>query len=189
MSIKNFIKIAVKKDAMTLAEIIIYTMVASIVLVITLKFMWNILGTGTRIYVNSELTQNGRLIFEKITADFHNAEDFLPSTVFDSNPGTLAINSAGSDPDVIFDTYTTTVVIGSTTVEIKKLRRKVGTDPAEDLTSDKVNVSTFIVKNRTRSASSKNVKIELSLENVNPGGDPSREKDLQLETSISSRIR
>lgn len=182
MNIRN------KLSGITLLEIIIYTAISSIVLVFILRFMWNIFGTQARIEASAELTQNGRIILEKITGDFHNAEDFLPASVFDSNPGTLAINTAGSTT-VIYDTYLKSVMIGGQTVATKKLRRKVGAADPLDLTTDGINVTNFQIQNRTRSSASKNIRIELSLEYLNPGGDPDREKELTFETAISSRIR
>lgn len=180
-------KIFKNKKGITLLEVIVYTAISSIILVFILKFSWNIFGTQARVGATAELTQNGRMVLEKIGQDIREAEDFLPTSIFDSNPGVLSIDIPDGD-DITFDTYTKEVLIGNQNMTIRKLRRTEAGNSL-DLTTDKVDVTNFLVKNRSRPPNAKNVKIELGFAYANPGNDMQRNKSIDLETSFTLRIK
>lgn len=182
MKIKN------NNKGFTLIELIIYVGIAAAVLVLIVNFSWNVIGSGVKVNVSSELTQNGRLAMEKLTQEIHAAEDIVTgSSTFASHPGVLTLDLAGSGTDVIFDTYEKSVTVGGSAVTIRKLRFKDGSADYVDITSDKIDLTNFVLTNLTRNNEAANINIEMTLEYVNPGEDPERERDLEIETSVSIR--
>ena len=166
---------------LSLIELIIYVAISSIVLVSVVSFAWHILGSGTRINVSSELTQNGRCVLEKISRDIRNANDITTaSSIFDTDPGVLVLDT--DNGALTFDTYQKNITVGTQNITIRKLRRN-----GIDMTSDKINVTHFLVENLTRATESKNVNISLGLEFVNPGNDFKRNRSLSLEPSVTIR--
>lgn len=177
-----------KTKAFTLIELIVYIAILSIVLVSAIGFLWNIIGGSVRVSASTELTYSARLVQGNITYTGRNAHDVLTlSSTFDSHPGVLVFETSGGD--VTFDTVTEEITVGGQSVTIRKLRMKTGAGLPIDLTSDKVDVTNFVVKNRTRGTEPKNVKVEVTLTYVNPGQDLARNQTLSFETAVSIRKR
>lgn len=172
----------------TLIELIVYVAIASGVLVSIITFAWAVMGSGVRVDVSSELTQNGRFILEKITQEIHAAENVvIDSSSFGVNPGVLTLDLAGPNTDVVFDTYSKNVIVGGQSVDITKLRMKDGDSPVLDITSDKVDVTNFVITNLTRDTEPANINVEVTLSYVTTGADPSRDRNLSFETGASIR--
>jgi len=177
-----------KTKAFTLIELIIYIAILATVLVSTVGILWNVIGGSVRVSSSTEISYSARLVLDNITRAGRGASDVLTgSSTFGSHPGVLVFGSAGGD--ITFDTTTKNITVGGQSVTIRKLRMKTGAGEPIDLTSDKVDVTNFIVKNRTRGTEPKNVKVEVTLASVNPGQDPARNKTLSFETAISIRKR
>ncbi len=177
-----------KTKAFTLIELIVYIGILSIVLVSAIGFLWNIIGGSVRVSASAELTYSARLVLDNITYAGRGAHDVLTAnSTLDSHPGVLVFENTGGD--VTFDTATKDIIVGGQNVTIRKLRMKTGTGSPIDLTSDKVDVTDFVVKNRTRGTEPKNVKVEVALAFVNPGQDLARDQTLSFETAVSIRKR
>jgi len=178
----------VPAKAFTLVELIIYIAILAIVLVSTIGFLWNVIGGSVRVSTSAELMYNSRLVLYKITRSGRGANDVLTAnSTFGSHPGVLVFGYTSGD--ITFDTATKSITVGGQSVMIRKLRMKTGSSSPIDLTSDKVDVTNFVVKNRTKGTEPKNVKIEVTLAFVNPGQDPARNQTLSFETAVSIRKR
>ncbi|MFH1012593.1 MAG: prepilin-type N-terminal cleavage/methylation domain-containing protein [Candidatus Peregrinibacteria bacterium] len=170
----------------TMIELVVYVAVAAFILVGIVRFNWDIMGVGVKLNVSGELTQNSRLVLERITYKIQNAEALaVASSTFGVHPGVLTVTASGANS--IIDTYTKNVSIGGQTISIRKLRMKEGAAAAIDLTSDKVNVTHFVLTNLTRDEEPANVKMELTLEYVETGEDPLRNESLSVQTAASLR--
>lgn len=181
----NFAK---NKKGFSLIELIIYIGISTFVLVGTVNFSWNVISSNERVEVGSELTQNGRLIFDKFTQEVRVSEDVdLGSSTFDLNPGVLTLERTGVGNDVIFNTYVKNIILAGQVVPITKISFTDGVNPPVDLSSDRVDVTNFVFRNRTRDDEPANIELHLTLEYVNPGSDLERNKDLTLTTAVSIR--
>ncbi|MDP4008574.1 MAG: prepilin-type N-terminal cleavage/methylation domain-containing protein [Candidatus Peregrinibacteria bacterium] len=177
-----------RNKGFTLIELIIYVAIASGVLVSVITFAWAVIGSGVKVDVSSELTQNGRFVLEKITQEIHAAEDVvIGSSTFGVSPGVLTLDLSGPNTDVVFDTYAKDVTVGGQVISITKLRMQDGTDPAVDITSDKVNLTNFVLTNLTRDTEPANINIEITLVHITTGEDPLRDRNLSFETAVSIR--
>lgn len=177
-----------KFEGITLVELIVYVAITSIVLLFVLRFMWNVSGVSIRVDVSTELIQNSRFILDKISYDLHVAENVvIGSSTFNTHPGALMLDMPAGAQNIFYDTYEKDILVGRQTIKIRKLRRRAGEQQAVDVTGDKVNVANFVLKNRTRAQESSNIKIEFTLAFVNPGQDPQRNRELNVETAVSLR--
>ncbi|MBI5412145.1 DNRLRE domain-containing protein, partial [Candidatus Peregrinibacteria bacterium] len=59
----------------SLIELILYVGISALVLTFILRFSWNIFGVKDRVNHTTELIQNGRLAFTRITQEIHAADD------------------------------------------------------------------------------------------------------------------
>ncbi|MEK7529277.1 MAG: DNRLRE domain-containing protein [Patescibacteria group bacterium] len=103
-------------------------------------------------------------------------------SIFDANPGTLIVKNA--DSDVIIDTYVKEVTIGTKTFSIRTLRIKDG-EIYTDLTSDKINVTNFVLKNMTRENIPASIQILLTFEFVHPALRPDSPRSISIQTSLA----
>ncbi|MBI5413189.1 hypothetical protein HZA42_02455 [Candidatus Peregrinibacteria bacterium] len=175
-----------RTKAFTFIEIIIYIAVIAIVLVSAMRILWDVIGGSVRVSASTEIAYSARLVLDNITRAGRGANDVLTaSSTFGTHPGVLVFSNTGGD--ITFDTAAKNIIIGGQSVTIRKLRMKTGAGLPIDLTSDKVDVTNFVVKNRTRGTEPKNVKVEVTLAYVNPGQDIARSRTLSFETAVSIR--
>lgn len=181
------IKVGSKKG-FTLIEMLIYIMIASIVFIFAFNAGWNVFKASNHISVRQDVYTNTRIIANQFQKYVRGAGDILTNiSVFNSNPGVLALDYPGVGTDVIFDTYSKDVTIGGRVITIKKIRIKDGAAAYEDLTNDKINVSNFVVKNFSRGGLSKTVQISLTLDRVNPDNNPDFSASGSFTTSFTLR--
>lgn len=177
------------RQGFTLMEIVVYIAIFSIVMVMAIGLVLNIVLGGTKIKSSQEVYSGARLAMDTITRSVRGADDVrTSSSTFGVYPGVLSLSyTDDSEDDVIVDTYTRSVSLPSGSTTIRTLRIKEGEGAYEDLTSSQVDVTNFVVRNLTRGTEQKLVNIELTIQNVNPGGDPDHAASLTLETSASIR--
>lgn len=174
------------RSGFTLVELIIYVAISAIVLTTVLNFAWSIIDTKTYVNTSAEITQNGRLVLEQLTRDIREAESIKDSTsIFDTHPGTLTLQKG--DDEIIIDTYSHPLTIGGKTITARTLRRRINLENDEDLTSNIVNVSNFVIQDLSANESSQNINFEITLEYINPGNDQTRDKEITIESSATLR--
>jgi len=179
-------KLNSQSRGVTFIEFIIYIAVTAIALVSIVRFGWATLGASVKVEVSLELTQNGRLVIERMTEQVRHANDLNQgSSTFSVHPGILSLgNTAGA---VTVDTYTKSVDVGGQMITIRKLRMKEGTASALDLTSDRIDVTNFVIRDRTRTGELETAQIELTMDFVDSGQDPLRSRSLSLQTTTAIR--
>lgn len=174
------------KQAFTLIELIVYQAIAIIVLVIAVNIGINVTVSHSTNTAKQEVYYSGRLIENQLKYQMHKAADIVTvNTVFDSDQGVLALRRDNPTAYVYFDTYQKQITSGDQSINIGKLRIKVGDEDYVDLSSDKVNVTAFRIESRTRGTEPKNIKIELSLESINSGSDAKYTAQTTIETSLA----
>ena len=173
------------KAAFTFVEAIIYIAIGAMVLVGVITFSWRIIGSGVKVDVSAELTQQGHLALERITQSVQGA-DGIVSGAYGSYPGAVTLDYPGT-ADITVDTYTASVNVGGQSLTIRKLRLKEGVSAAVDLTSNRVNVTNFVLTNLRRGTEPANLRVALTLQTVSAGQDPQRNRSITLSTSASVR--
>jgi type II secretory pathway pseudopilin PulG len=173
----------------TLVELIVYVGIAALSLMMILITGQNLISSNIRAQAQRELSVNMRPLMNQFTQSVRNAEDIVTaSSTFNAHPGAITLDYAGSGTDVIIDTYTKDVTLSNgQIVTIRKLRIKEGALAYQDLTSDQVDVSNFVLRNLTKTSERKNINIEVTLEQLNPLNDPNYNTTISVETAISLR--
>jgi len=177
-----------KKQAFTLLEIIVYVSVFSIIMVAAMGVSLNLVERNVSIKNSQEVYGNARLTMNSIARAIRGALDInAGSSIFGSHPGVLSLKfSASSQDDVIIDTYTKIITVSGIDTTIRTLRMKEGLGAYQDLTSELIDVTNFVVQNLSR-GTAKIVNIELSLQRVNVSGDPNYDASTSLETAVGLR--
>lgn len=169
----------------TLIEFIIYIGIVTLVLIASLTFAWTLINDQIKQERLIEVNDNGSFVLEKISYYTKRAASLDAQTIYDINPGKLVLNYS-SNPQVIIDTYQKEVTLGEISTTIIKLRIKIGAEPAIDIISDKINVTNFIITDLSN-ASAVTLKIDLSLEAVNPSKSKTYEAQNSWTTSFTLR--
>ena len=149
----------------TLIEFVIYIGIVIIVLLSSLSFAWTIIQDQTKIQLYSEVNYNGSFVLEKIEYYINRAKDF-EDNIYNTNPGTIDLDFE-STPNILIDSYSKEITLGNRTVNITKLRLTEGTNPAIDLTTDKMDVTNFTI-NDYSTTNAQNIGIELTISSINP---------------------
>ncbi len=180
-------KILKKQSGFTLVELIVYLTIAAIFTVSLVTFSLNNLLGSQRTEIIGELDRNARFVLQQLNREGRQAQNIVTaSSIFDSHPGSLTLqNPAGEN--IVFDTYTKDVEIGSVDVTIRKLRLQEGANPAIDLTTDQINVTDFTLIDYSSAPDNQSFGFEITLEYANNGNDPSRAQSLQFQSTINLR--
>lgn len=172
----------------SLVELIVYIAIASMVLVTVVNVAWSIMISNSNTQGKRDTYFNARQVMQQMQTKIREADDVITgSSTFGSHPGALTLDYPAGNTDVVFDTYTKSVTIGGQSTTIRKLQMKVGLNDYVDLTTDKVNVTNFVLTNLTRGTEPPNIKIELTIQKANPGNDPNYDASIAVETAISLR--
>lgn len=164
-------KIQAKNPAFSFVELLLYVAITSTIAVSLLLFSINIVSARGEAEKEREVLENARLVMEKITREVHDAEAVSTGT-FGSHPGSLTLTLDGAGGSFVIDT--STKLVGSDTI---RYLRWDGTQ----ITSDKVNISNFVLNDMTRGTEVENIQVEFSMESLDGT------YDLDLQTSISLR--
>ena len=179
-------KIEQNEKGFTLIELILYVAIAAIVVVGAVNIAWNLIFAQVYTEARQEVYYNGRLLLNELTLKIREAQD-VSSGSMGSHPSSITLDYPGSGTDVIIDTYDKSVNVGGQPSTIKKIRIKEGPLTYADLTSDTVNVTNFTLDDYTRGSEPAVIKVFLTLEHTNPGGDPKYDASQSYETTVSIR--
>jgi len=160
----------------TLVELMIYiTMVAGILIVAT-SFAWNVINNRTKSFAIQEVEENGRFIMDKITRTAQGAQSI-----------TLPLAGAtGSAMDLIIESAPVTTA--DFILNSEHLQMSDNGGPYLNLNSNNVRVTSLEFKNLSSTdGRTKNIKIILSLEHVNPENRQEWKYSNSFETTIELR--
>jgi len=144
-------KLKLDNQAFTLIEIIIYTALASVLVVSVVIFAMNIIYGQNKVIAGQEVQENLRFASSKLRYSIKSAE-----AINSISSSTLVLDN-GADPDVTFNFDDIN----------KKLTKQVGSGPIVDLTSDELDV-TGNFSSRSFGNHAKNVKIDMTASYKNP---------------------
>jgi len=169
---------------MTLIEMLIYIGIVSLVLVVSISYAWTVIRDQHKQQLEAEVNYVGNFVIDKIIYSTTRAQSF-GANVYGSNPGKIVLNYA-SDPAITIDTYSKAITLGDKTINITKLRLAELGIATNDLTSDRVNVTNFLVTNLS-TAGTQTVKIDLTVSAVNP--ENLKQYEATKSWSVTATIR
>jgi len=159
------------KKAFTLIEFLIYMAILATILVLMSGFFWNIIFGNIKETSYQEVQQNGRFALTKITQEIKKATG-INSPLAGSSSDTLSLAMADALP-TIFD-----LVNG-------KLRITQGSQGPFELTSDEVRVSNLLFTNLSYPNTPGTIRIEMTIEHLNPSGRMEYQASIDLKTTVS----
>ncbi|NQT50352.1 prepilin-type N-terminal cleavage/methylation domain-containing protein [Candidatus Kuenenbacteria bacterium] len=175
------------RKGFTLIEIIIYLGIVTVLLTACLSFAWVIINDQIKQEQLTEVNDAGTFVLDKITYHSKRANAINAQTLYDLNPGKLILNYV-SGPQITIDTYEKQITLGDTQTTITKLRLQHGSDPAVDITGDKINVTNFTISDLSN-ANAYTIQIEFAIETVNPTNSKTYEAQNSWTTSVTLRKR
>ena len=168
------------RKAFTLIELIIYIGISALVLVTLTNLTLNLIGVSVKIDTATDVLYSSRIIIQRFMQEIRMADDVdIASSVFGTNPGKLVLQKSGGGT-ITFDVY-------QKTPSVRTIRRQEDAATAVDLTSDRVDVSNFVLNNRTRGTEAKNIQYEFTITASNPANDPLRQKSITIRSASSVR--
>jgi len=159
------------KKAFTLIEFLIYMAISATILVLMTGFFWDIIFGNIKETSYQEVQQNGRFALTKITQEIKKATG-INSPLAGSSSNTLSLAMADASP-TIFD-----LVNG-------KLRITQGSQGPFELTSDEVRVSNLLFTNLSYPNTPGTIRIEMTIEHLNPSGRMEYQASIDLKTTVS----
>ena len=141
----------------TLIEILIYITLVAGILITATSFAWNVINSRTKAFAVQEVEQNGRFIMEKIIQSVNQANDITaPAIGLTDSQLELAMKDVLEDPTVF--------TLDGNTLKMSQaggLQIELNSSNALVTRLDFTNFST--ANNKT-----KNIKVELTIEHINP---------------------
>lgn len=169
---------ATDQSGFSMVEMMLYIALISIAMVSIVSFSATVRSSRVKARSIEEVQQDARFSMHRMSVAFHNATGVNAATVFNEDAGE-------TDGEIVLDTAsgTVTFAIDSGAVTIDE------GSGAEAITSDKVEVTEFLVEDRTPGGGSltTDIKITLQVEHVNPGNAKEFESSTRLETTVSLR--
>jgi len=176
-SLKKELLIAFERNksggGFTLIEFLIYIGIVATILILTSGFLWNIIFGNIKETSYQEVQQNGRFALTKIAQEIKKATGInIPSPGSSTDLLSLAMADLSSNP-TIFD-----LVDG-------KLQITQGTEGPYELTTDQVIVSNLLFTNLSYPNTPGTVRIEMTIEHLNPSGRMEYQASIDLKTTVS----
>lgn len=161
------------RNAFTLIEILIYLAIISLILVMVVNFLWSIVFGNIKESSHQEIQQNARFVLTKMTQEIKKATA-INSPLFGEpsvNSLSLSMADSGLNP-TIFDIFD------------GKLRITQGSQQFY-LTSDQVTISNLRFTNLSYQDTPGTIRIEMTVEYVNPENLNSYRASIDLNSTVS----
>ena len=146
-------------------ETLIYIALAAVISLSIVSTGWILLNNSAKQIAVAEINDNLLFVANRLNYYLDRSSALTAATVFDVSPGKLATTYSGQN--LVFDTYTKTITLGGTNIDITKLRVQVGSAEPVDLTSDRASVDSFLITSLSGDVAS-GVRVDFSLSMVNP---------------------
>jgi Tfp pilus assembly protein PilW len=157
----------------TLIELLLYIAIISLVLVFVTGFFWNIASGNIKENSYQEVQQNGRFAMTKITQQIKKAIGInSPTLGSSSNSLSLIMPDSNLNPTIL-------------DVSGGKLRITQGASAPIELTTDQVLVNNLQFTNLSYLNTPGTIRVEMTLENLNPAKKTEYQASIDLKTTIS----
>ena len=162
-----------KNSGFTLIEFSIYITIIAVILTLIIGLLWDVILGNIKESAYQEVQENARFALTKVSQEIKKA-----TGVNNPNPGetanslSLAMASSVSDPTVI-------------DVADGKLRITKGVSSPQELTTDLVTVSNLQFSNLSYSDTPGTIRIEMTIEHINPANRIEYQALLTLKSTFS----
>lgn len=157
----------------TLIELIIYIGIVTAILLVIFNFAWEVIYGNIKSQAIREVQQNARFSMEIIARTIKEAKAInSPNLGSSANSLSLEMTDSNLNPTV-FD------------VSDNKLRIAQGANNPYELTNDRVIVSNLLFANLSYENTPGTIKIEISINHVNPTGRSEYQASFGLKSTIS----
>lgn len=178
-----------KIGGFTLIEVLVYLAIVSGVLIMASTFAWNVIGGKAKSQSVQEVEANGRLIMERLVKEIRQARDINVSSSFNTN---LALN-----PNLKLSLVMKEASFNPTEFSVLNNTLMINQGPGQSpvkyaLSSNQVMISDLTFHNLsypTTNPKTKNIKINLIIEHLNPDNRPEYTATASLETTVELRDR
>ena len=147
------------KNGFTLLEILIYASLLVLLIVLMANAVASLSHLISDAKTERALRSSAEAAMERIAREIRFAETTGAASVFDANPGTLALTSIDPFTEAA---QTITISVSSGRVTLQK-----DANPVEYLTSDNVSVSNLTFRHITNGSTSESVRTELTIDGTN----------------------
>ncbi|MBU0646245.1 type II secretion system GspH family protein [Patescibacteria group bacterium] len=170
------------QEGMTLVEILVVMFLFIFIATFSLNFLIMTVTGHAKAQANIEVQEHARLAMQRMVYEIRRAQALEPSSAFDTNLALSSVDTLALDmADADRDPTTFKVVNGILTL-------KQGADPAEELTSNDVEVTNLIFSDRsTANGRSHNLLINLTIKHHDPTGVDSLAVEYSLAASAELR--
>lgn len=171
----NFVAANKMNRGFTLIELIIYIGIVAAILLVAVNFSWEIIYGNVKSQAIREVQQNTRLVMEKISESILAASEIDTPRPGDSHGELeLRMQDLGLDP-TIFETDENVLTI------------KQGANGPYELTNNRVKVTNLQFTNLSYPGTPGTIRIQLTIEHLNPNNMSQYEASLDTETTVSLR--
>ena len=160
----------------TLVELIIYMGIIGVILMVASTFAWQIILGNIKVGAYREVEQNVSFAMEKITTAVRNSSKIVEPEEPGEETDYLFLRM--SDPSKTLTKFK---------ISDGKIIMSEGDKGPYPLTTDLVQVTNLKFTNLSYEDTPGTVKIEMTIEHVNPAGRSEYEAEIHLENSISLR--
>lgn len=161
----------------TLIELIIYAGIVAFILTVASTFAWQIIQGNIKLGALREVEQNANLAMEKIVTSIKNASKIVKP------------EEGGDETDFL---YLTMQDLDRTLTKFKisndKITIQVGEAKPYPLTTDLVKITNLKFINLSGEDSPGTVRIEMTIQYLNPSGRPEYEASVNLENTVNIRF-
>lgn len=162
--------------AFTLIELIIYIAIVGLILVVASTFAWQIIQGNIKLSAYREVEQNANFAMEKIAKAIQNSSKIVQP------------EDPGDETDYLFLRMPDPA---KTLTEFKifdgKITMSEGAAGPYPLTTDRVEVTNLKFTNLSYEDTPGTVRIEMTIEHLNPGGRSEYQASISLENSVNLR--
>ncbi|MDP2656077.1 MAG: prepilin-type N-terminal cleavage/methylation domain-containing protein [bacterium] len=146
------------QSGFTLVELLLYVSIASIILLAISGLLSVLLHARIKNQTIADVEQQGVVVMQEITQVLHNASD-VDSPTIGTSASSLSVHTytAGNNPTVL-------------DLSSGVLRIKEGANAFVPLTNTRVTASNFTVQNLSHTGTPGTVRIQFTLDHVNPEG-------------------
>lgn len=171
-----------KKQGFTLVEMLIYVGILSVISTAIVSFaLWS-LSFNARVKAKNEVQNNVRRVAEMMAYEIRHASSiYTPTSILETHPGQLSIETALNPPLNESKTYKDFYVDGGV------LYLKKEDSLSQALTSEKVRVNNLVFKRLASNGPTESVQVNLIIEYNNPSSRPELQAEANLTTTIALR--
>ena len=165
------------RSGFTLIEVLIYALMISGMVTTAVLFALNVSEGQQKARSYQEVQQNARFGMERMVQEIKAANDLnTANSTFNVHPGLLSFSHEDSlkNPTIF-------------SVASEKLAMKQGVNATSTLTSDNVRVTNLIFTNMSVANRTKNIRISMRVEHVNPDNVTVFTASTTMETSVTVR--